>query len=126
MILRTLIAATLLTLASGVPADPIPAMPSHELVKAVAANELNDRVKELRWMYVIQKGVGKQTLTEEQVETAQGLLYKVTAIRTSVASLAISACPQPAIYSAGNFQRRRMRTGSMWSTTTGMTAGAIT
>jgi hypothetical protein len=55
-------------------------MPAHDLIKAVAANELQDRVQQLRWVYEIDKRVGKQTVTEEQVETAQGPLYRVRAI----------------------------------------------
>lgn len=46
----------------------------------VVANELTDRVPQRKWMYVIDKREGKQTLTEEQVETKDGPLYRVLAI----------------------------------------------
>src|SRR5512140_2410465 len=80
MILRAFIAAAALAVAGGAPADEPPILPAHDLIKAVAANELQDRVRQLRWIYVIDKRVGNQTVTEEQVETAQGPLYRVRAI----------------------------------------------
>ncbi len=51
-----------------------------ELVNAVVANELADRAERQKWMYAIEKQDGKQTLTEEQVETKDGPLYRVLAI----------------------------------------------
>jgi hypothetical protein len=51
-----------------------------ELVNAVVANELADRVEQRRWMYLVAKREGKQTLTEEQVDTKDGPLYRVLAI----------------------------------------------
>jgi hypothetical protein len=51
-----------------------------ELVNVVVANELTDRIERRKWMYVIEKRDGKQTLTEEQVETKDGLLYRLLAI----------------------------------------------
>jgi len=50
------------------------------LVNVVVANELADRAERLKWMYVINKQDGKQTLTEEQVETKDGPLHRLLAI----------------------------------------------
>jgi hypothetical protein len=61
-------------------ADQTSVVPARDLVKAVAANELGDRVQQRKWMYVIEKRVGNQTITEEQVETTQGPIYRVRAI----------------------------------------------
>ena len=60
--------------------DKIPSMPAAELIGQVVANELNDRVQQRKWMYMIAKREGKQTLTEEQVETKNGPLYRLLAI----------------------------------------------
>jgi hypothetical protein len=54
--------------------------PAAELVNVLVANELADRVERRKWMYVIEKQDGKQTLTEEQVETRDGPLYRLLAI----------------------------------------------
>lgn len=43
-------------------------------------NELADRVERRKWMYLIKKQDGKQTLTEEQVETKDGPLFRILAI----------------------------------------------
>ena len=51
-----------------------------ELVGAVAANELSDREKLRKWICLIEKRAGKQTLTEEQVETKDGPLFRLLAI----------------------------------------------
>ena len=51
-----------------------------ELVGAVVANELTDREQLLRWICLIEKRAGKQTLTEVQVETKDGPLYRLLAI----------------------------------------------
>lgn len=65
-------------------AAPLPAQSSPplaaELVNVVVANELADRAERLKWMYVIKKQDGKQTLTEQQVETKAGPLYRLLAI----------------------------------------------
>jgi hypothetical protein len=65
-------------------AAPAPAQTSTpfaaELVNVVIANELADRVERQKWMYVIEKHDGKQILTEEQVETREGPLYRLLAI----------------------------------------------
>jgi hypothetical protein len=51
-----------------------------ELVNVVVTNELADRVEQRKWMYVIEKRDGNQSLTEEQVETKSGPLYRLLAI----------------------------------------------
>jgi hypothetical protein len=51
-----------------------------ELVVAVVANELTDREQLRKWICVIEKRAGKETLTEEQVETTDGPLYRLLAI----------------------------------------------
>jgi hypothetical protein len=65
-------------------AAPLPAQSSPPLaaalVNVVVANELADRAERLKWMYVIHKQDGKQTLTEEQVETRDGPLHRLLAI----------------------------------------------
>jgi hypothetical protein len=65
-------------------AAPVPAQSSPPLaaalVNVVVANELADRAERLKWMYVINKQDGKQTLTEEQVETKDGPLHRLLAI----------------------------------------------
>jgi hypothetical protein len=51
-----------------------------DLIKAVVANELNDRVERRKWMYTIKKREGKQSLTEVQIETSSGPLQRLLAI----------------------------------------------
>jgi len=51
-----------------------------ELVGAVVANELMDREKLRKWICMIEKRAGKQTLTEVQVETKDGPLFRLLAI----------------------------------------------
>jgi hypothetical protein len=51
-----------------------------ELVGAVVANELMDREKRRKWICLIEKRAGKQTLTEVQIETKDGPLYRLLAI----------------------------------------------
>jgi hypothetical protein len=51
-----------------------------ELVKAVVANELTDREQLLKWICLIEKRAGTETLTEEQVETRDGPLFRLLAI----------------------------------------------
>jgi hypothetical protein len=55
-----------------------------ELVVAVVANELSDREKLRKWLCMIEKRAGKQTLTEVQVETKEGALYRLLAIDGTV------------------------------------------
>ncbi len=51
-----------------------------ELVGAVVANELTEREKQRKWICMVEKRAGKQTLTEVQIETEEGPLYRVLAI----------------------------------------------
>ena len=51
-----------------------------ELVIAVVANELADREQLRKWIWMIEKRAGKETLTEEQVETRDGPLYRLLAV----------------------------------------------
>jgi hypothetical protein len=51
-----------------------------ELIDAVVANELTDRAQLLKWICMIEKRTGKQTLTQLQVETKDGPLYRLLAI----------------------------------------------
>jgi hypothetical protein len=80
MNLRRLIIAVVLVLSAAAPAqNKIPAVPAGELINAVVANELKDRVQQRKWMYGIEKREGNRSLTEEQVETKNGPLYRVLA-----------------------------------------------
>lgn len=81
MNVRRLAIALVLVLCIAAPArDHGSPMPAADLINEVVANELTDRLQERKWMYVIDKREGKQTLTEEQVETKDGPLYRVLAI----------------------------------------------
>jgi hypothetical protein len=51
-----------------------------ELVSAVVANELTDREQLRKWICMIEKRAGKQSLTQVQVETNDGPLYRLLAI----------------------------------------------
>ena len=84
MNLRRLIIAVVLVVSTAAPAQDqssvAPVVPAGELINAVVANELRDRVQLRKWMYVIEKREGNQSLTEEQVETKNGPLYRVLAM----------------------------------------------
>ena len=60
--------------------DQSPLLSAGELINAVAANELADRLLQRKWMYTIEKRDGKQTNTEEQVDSKDGPLYRLLAI----------------------------------------------
>jgi hypothetical protein len=79
--LPRLAVAFLLTvfLTAPAPAQSSPPLAA-DLVNVVVANELADRVERRKWMYMIVKQDGKQILTEEQVETRDGPLYRLLAI----------------------------------------------
>jgi hypothetical protein len=51
-----------------------------ELISAVVANELTDREQLRKWICMIEKRTGKQILTQVQVETNDGPLYRLLAI----------------------------------------------
>jgi hypothetical protein len=55
-------------------------MTAGELVSALVTNELTDREKLQKWICMVEKRAGKQTLTEVQVETRDGLLSRLLAI----------------------------------------------
>jgi hypothetical protein len=55
-------------------------LPATELIREVVASELTDRVQQRKWMYRIEKREGKHTLTEEQVDTKDGPLFRLLAI----------------------------------------------
>jgi hypothetical protein len=81
--LKSIGLAIALALAAGIAAraqepDPLPS--AGELINAVAANELRDRLLQQKWMYVIERQEGKQTITKEQVDSKDGPLYRVLAI----------------------------------------------
>jgi len=59
-------------------------LPAGELVSAVVANELTDREQLRKWICMIEKRAGKQTLTQVQVETKDGPLYRLLAIDGTV------------------------------------------
>ena len=81
MNLSRLIIAVVLVVSTAAPAqDQSSVVPAGELINAVVANELRDRVQQRKWMYTIEKREGNQSLTEEQVETKNGRLYRVLAL----------------------------------------------
>jgi hypothetical protein len=61
-------------------AGQAPALSAGDLIKAVVANELADRVRERRWEYLVEKKQGQQLLTGQQIETKDGPLFRLTAI----------------------------------------------
>jgi hypothetical protein len=60
--------------------DQSVSMPPAELMKQVVANELADREQHRKFLYKIDKRDGKQTLTEEQIDTSDGPLFRLVAI----------------------------------------------
>src|SRR5664280_1199406 len=62
----------------GLASQP-PAEPPHDLVKDVVYNELQDRGRQSFWEYRIEKRIAQQSITEEQVETQYGSIYRVIA-----------------------------------------------
>ncbi len=76
---RVMFAAMLVASTAALAQNQSSVMPAGELIHAVIANELGDRVQQRKWMYVIEKREGNQSLTEEQVETPNGPLYRVLA-----------------------------------------------
>jgi len=80
MNLHRLIIAAVLVSTAALAQDHSSVAPAGELINAVVANELRDRVQQQKWMYTIEKREGNQSLTEEQVETKTGPLYRVLAL----------------------------------------------
>lgn len=81
MNLRRLTIALVLVVCIAAPArDQSLPLPAAELIHEVVANELTDRGLQRKWMYLIDKREGTQTLTEQQVETKDGPYYRLLAI----------------------------------------------
>lgn len=81
MNLRRLTMALVLVVCIGAAGgDQSSGVPAAELINEVIANELTDRVQQRKWMYVIAKREGSETVIQEQVETKDGPLYRVIAI----------------------------------------------
>jgi hypothetical protein len=81
MNLRRLTIAFVLVLCIAAPArDQSSPQTAAALIHEVVVNELTDRAQERKWMYVVDKRQGKQTFTEEQVDTKDGPLYRLLAI----------------------------------------------
>jgi hypothetical protein len=56
-----------------------PSESPHDLVKDVVYNELQERRQVSLWQYRVEKRVGSQTTTEQQVETRSGPVFRVLA-----------------------------------------------
>jgi hypothetical protein len=74
-----LIALSLVLLRPSSLASQPPSESPHDLVKDVVYNELQDRGRQSFWEYRIEKRIIQQSLTEEQVETQYGPIYRVIA-----------------------------------------------
>ena len=62
----------------GLASQP-PSESAHDLIKDVVYNDLQDRGHQSFWEYRIEKCIAQQSLTEEQVETQYGPVYRVIA-----------------------------------------------
>jgi hypothetical protein len=80
MNLRRLTTALVLVLCAAAARTQSSPLPAAELIHDVVANELADRLQQRKWMCLIDKREGKQTLTTEQVDTRDGPLYRLVAI----------------------------------------------
>jgi len=67
-------------LVAGYDPDQTYTLTAGELVSAVVTNELTGREKLRKWICMVEKRAGKQTLTEVQVETRDGPLSRLLAI----------------------------------------------
>ena len=77
--LNLLILLSLVSCCTGA-AFAMPAQPAADLVKDVAYNELHDREHVSFWRYRIEKTTAERTVTEQQVETAQGPIFRTIEI----------------------------------------------
>ena len=77
---RVMIAVVLAMSTAALAQEPNPVVPAGELINAVVANELRDRVQQRKWMYLVNRREGNQSLSTEQVETKNGPLYRVLAL----------------------------------------------
>jgi hypothetical protein len=57
----------------------LPPVTAHKLIEEVVYNELQDRAHQSFWEYRIEKRIGQQSSTEEQVETRYGPVFRVSA-----------------------------------------------
>ena len=57
-----------------------PPLSAAALMNQVVANELADRVEQRKWIYQVSRREAGHTLTEEQVDTKDGPLYRLRAI----------------------------------------------
>jgi len=81
MKLRRLTIAFALAVCMSPAAQPqSPPASAAELMKQVVANELADRVEQHKWIYQVSRRDGAHTLTEEQVDTKDGPVYRLLAI----------------------------------------------
>lgn len=76
--LRSLAGALLLCATTALHAEG-PVESAHDLVKDVVYNELHERTQVSLWQYRVEKRVGSQTVTEQQVETTAGPVFRVLA-----------------------------------------------
>src|ERR1035437_456657 len=53
---------------------------ARDLVKDMVANEVTDRAEQSNWIYRVTKVVEQQTLSELEVETKDGPVYRLLAI----------------------------------------------
>jgi hypothetical protein len=84
MIHRNLISLIAFSILVAIPrpvpaADAVSAQSTHDLIKEVMYNELQDRQKETYWQYHIEKRVGKDNFSAIQVETKDGPISRITA-----------------------------------------------
>jgi len=75
----TIALVSVVCIAAGARNQSLPS-PAAGLINEVVANELTDRAQQRKWIYLIDKREGKRTVTEDQVDTKDGPLYRVLAI----------------------------------------------
>ena len=81
MKLRWLTIAVVLAVCMGAAAQTqTPPLSAAELMNQVVANELADRVEQRKWIYQVSRRDGTRTLSEPQVDTKDGPLYRLLAI----------------------------------------------
>jgi hypothetical protein len=79
-LLRLTLAAVLLLGLTAAAQDQAHLLSPADLVREVVTNELADRVQQRKWLCLIGKREGKQTVLKEQVDTQDGPLYRLLAI----------------------------------------------
>jgi len=78
--LRLTLAAVSLFVLSATAQEQVHLPSPADLVREVVTNELADRVKQRKWLCLIDKREGKQTLTKKQVDTQDGPLYRLLTV----------------------------------------------